>query len=62
MCGENIWEREVGNMLADIITADMLNGVFEEIVAMLPVIVPVTVGFIAVRKGLSFLFGSLRKA
>lgn len=51
-----------GNMLADIITADMLNGVFQEIIGMLPVIVPVTVGFIAVRKGLSFLFGSLRKA
>ena len=48
--------------LASIVTADMLGGVFNEIISLLPVVIPVTVGFIAIRKGLGFLFGSLRQA
>ena len=48
--------------LSGVVTAAMLNGVFNEIVGLLPVIVPVSVGFIAIRKGLGFLFSSLRAA
>lgn len=48
--------------LSDIVTADMMSGVLSEIIGMLPVVIPVTIGFIAVRKGLAFLFSSLRKA
>lgn len=46
----------------DIVTADMMQGVLSEVLGMLPVVIPVTIGFIAVRKGLAFLFQSLRKA
>lgn len=49
-------------MLKEIVTADMLAGVMDEMVGLLPVIIPVTIGYIAIRKGLSFLFSSLRKA
>ena len=49
-------------VLSGVVTSAMLNGVFNEIVGLLPVIVPVSVGFIAIRKGLSFLFSSLRAA
>lgn len=48
--------------LADMVTTDMLQGVLSEVLGMLPVVIPVTIGFIAVRKGLAFLFQSLRKA
>ncbi len=48
--------------LYDIVTTDMMNGVLAEVLGMLPVVIPVTIGFIAVRKGLAFLFQSLRKA
>ena len=49
-------------VLSGVVTAAILNGVFNEIVGLLPVIVPVSVGFIAIRKGLGFLFSSLRAA
>lgn len=49
-------------MLSGIVTADLLSGVMDEIVGMLPVIIPVSVGFISIRKGLGFLFSSLRSA
>ncbi len=48
--------------LASVVTADMVKGVFNDILSMLPVIVPAAVGFIGIRKGLSFLFGTLRSA
>ena len=48
--------------LSDVITADMMNGVFSEILGVLPVVVPAVVTFIAFRKGLSFVMGALRKA
>lgn len=48
--------------LSDIVTADMMTGVFNEIYGVLPVVIPAIVGYIAVRKGISFLIGALRKA
>lgn len=48
--------------LADIITPDMMTGVFSEVFGVLPVVIPAIISFIAVRKGLSFLLGALRKA
>ena len=38
------------------------SGVLDEIVGLLPVIIPASISFIAVRKGLSFLISSLRSA
>lgn len=51
-----------GDIMASVITADMLGGVLDEVVACLPIVVPVSIGFIAVRKGISFVLGMLRKA
>ena len=52
----------VGSTLAKVVTADMLSGVFTEITGLLPVVVPVMVGFIAIRKGISFLQSVLHGA
>lgn len=49
-------------MLKNIVTTELCSGVLDEIVAMLPVVIPVMVGFIALRKGISFLEGVLRSA
>lgn len=48
--------------LASIVTAEMIQGVLDQILALLPVLLPALIGFIAVRKGISFLLGSLRSA
>lgn len=48
--------------LAAIITSDMLNGVLDEIVGLLPVILPTMIGFIALRKGIGFVQSVLRGA
>ena len=48
--------------LADVVTADMLNGVLDEVVALLPVCIPVMIGFIGLRKGISFIQGVLHSA
>ena len=40
----------------------MLSGVLNEIVGLLPVVVPAMIGFIALRKGISFVLGMLRAA
>lgn len=49
-------------MLESIITADMLGGVLDEITGLLPVVIPVMIGFIALRKGIAFLQGVLHSA
>lgn len=48
--------------LSTIVTADLLGGVFDEIVGLLPVCIPVMVGFIAIRKGISFVKNILHSA
>lgn len=48
--------------LAKVVTDEMLSGVFTEITGLLPVVVPVMVGFIAIRKGISFLQSVLHGA
>ena len=49
-------------MLAEIVTSDMLKGVLNEITGLLPIIIPVTISFIAIRKGINFLIGTLQGA
>lgn len=49
-------------MLETIVTAEMCSGVLDQIVALLPVLIPVTISFIAIRKGISFLISTLRGA
>ena len=48
--------------LADVVTEEMISGVFDQILGLLPVLLPVSVTFIGFRKGLSFLFQTLRMA
>lgn len=48
--------------LSAVVTAEMLGGVLDEIVGLLPVIIPVMIGFIGLRKGISFLQGVLHSA
>ena len=43
-----------GAVLSTIVTADMLQGVLTEITSLLPTCIPVMIGFIAIRKGISF--------
>lgn len=48
--------------LSTIVTAEMMQGVLSEIIGLLPVVVPVMVGFIGLRKGISFLQSVLHSA
>jgi len=44
------------------LTGVNLNGILDGVVAMIPQVMPVIVGFLAIRKGISFLMSSLRGA
>jgi len=46
--------------IADAITGDMMNGILTQITDLLPVVLPVMVGCLAFRKGLSFFQGLIR--
>lgn len=48
--------------LASVVTSDMVSGVLSEVVGLLPVVIPAMIGFIAIRKGVSFVLGMLRSA
>ena len=48
--------------LATVVQANDLQGVFTEILGLLPIVIPVLIGFIAIRKGISFLQGILHSA
>lgn len=51
----------MGN-LSTVVTAEMLSGVLDEIVGLLPVVIPVMIGFIALRKGIAFVQSILHSA
>lgn len=51
-----------GTGLSSVVTADLLGGVLDEVIALLPVAIPVMVGFIGLRKGISFIQGILHSA
>lgn len=44
------------------ITSATFNGVLDTIKELIPIVVPSVVGFLAFRKGWSFLKGEIRKA
>lgn len=50
------------NTVATAITGIDLSVMLEEVVNLLPALLPTMVGFLAVRKGISFLIGMLRRA
>ena len=49
-------------MLKNIVTADMLGGVLDEVVGVLPICIPVLITFIALRKGIGFIQSILHSA
>lgn len=49
-------------MLKTIVTAQMLGGVLDEVVGVLPICIPVLITFIALRKGISFIQSILHSA
>ena len=48
--------------LASVVTSDMVSGVLAEVLGVLPVIMPAMIGFIAIRKGISFVLSMLHSA
>lgn len=50
------------NTIATAVNGVDLTSILEEVVSLLPVVLPVLVGFMGIRKGISFLIGSLRRA
>ncbi len=44
------------------ITAATFNGVLDTIKDLIPIVIPAVVGFVAFRKGWSFLKGEVKKA
>ena len=41
-------------VLSKVVTAEMLSGVLSEITSLLPIVIPVMIGFIAIRKGIAY--------
>lgn len=46
----------------DSITTEVLNGVLTSVTDLIPVVAPAVIGFIAFRKGWSFLKSSIKSA
>lgn len=49
-------------VLPTTITSTMLGGVLDEVVGVIPTVIPVVITFMAIRKGISFVIGMLRSA
>lgn len=49
-------------MLNTVVTETMLSGVLDEVVSLLPVCIPVMIGFIGLRKGIAFIQSILHSA
>lgn len=50
------------NAVATAVNGVDLSGILQELISLLPVVLPTIVGFIGIRKAISFLIGSLRRA
>lgn len=48
--------------LSGVITQDMINGVFNEILALLPIVLPCIIGFAGIRKGIRFILSAIHGA
>lgn len=53
---------EATTILASTVTADMLKGVLNEVVGVLPIVIPALLAMLGIRKGISFVIGSMRAA
>lgn len=50
------------SQLSTVVTADLMSGVLDEVIALLPVCIPVMIGFIGLRKGIGFIQSVLHSA
>lgn len=53
---------EATTFLDTVVTAQMIQGVLDEVLSLLPIILPVSITFIGIRKGLGFLYSALHSA
>lgn len=49
-------------MLTDVVTSDFLTWVFNEVLTIVPVLLPVTVAWVGIVKGVGFLKSTLYSA
>ena len=49
-------------VLNNVVTSEVVSGVLAEVVGLLPIVIPVAISFLAIRKGISFVMGMLRGA
>ena len=50
------------SVLGEVVTEEMLGGVLNEILGILPICIPVMITFIALRKGIAFIQSILHSA
>lgn len=48
--------------LQTVVTSDLVGGVLDEVIGLLPVMIPAMISFLALRKGISFVRGILESA
>lgn len=53
---------QMATVLDKTIQTEMVQGVLNEVVAIIPTVIPVAISFISIRKGISFVLGLLRSA
>lgn len=53
---------EAGTVLSKVVTSSMLQGVLDEVLGLVPICIPVLIGFIGLRKGIAFLQNILHSA
>lgn len=53
---------ETATTLVDVITSDMVKGVLNEVINLIPVVLPAALTFLGIRKGISFVMGILHSA
>ena len=53
---------ETATVLGEVVDADMLGGVLDEIVGLLPIVIPVLISFIGLRKAIAFVQSILHSA
>lgn len=59
---EEAVETVASGVLAQTVTTDLLSGVLNEIISLLPICLPVMITFIGIRKGISFVSSILHSA
>ena len=52
----------VASELISAVSGSNIGGVLDGVTGLLPTVLPVCIGFLAIRKGISFLLGMLRSA